>query len=48
MRKCKPTQLNQINDWFLANKSSLNSEKTKYILFHKLTDQDNIPIQLPS
>ena len=41
-------ELNRINDWFLANKLSLNVEKTKYILFHKLTDQDNIPLKLRS
>ena len=41
-------ELNQINDCFLANKLSLNVEKTTYILFHKLTDQDNIPLKLPS
>ena len=31
--------LSQINDWFLANKLSLNVGKTKYMLFHKPTDQ---------
>ena len=41
-------ELDRINDWFLANKLSLNVEKTKYILFHKLTDQDNIPLKLRS
>ena len=41
-------ELNQINDWFLANKLSLNVGETKYILFHKLTDQDNLPLKLPS
>ena len=40
-------QLSQINDWFLANKLSLNVEKTKYMLFHKCTDQENIPLKLP-
>ena len=30
-------ELNQINDWFLANKLSVNVEKTKDILFDKLT-----------
>ena len=39
--------LSQINDWFLANKLSLNVEKTKYMLFHKRTDQGNIPLKLP-
>ena len=41
-------ELNQINDWFLTNKLSLNVEITEYMLFHKLTDQDNIPLKLPS
>ena len=27
-------ELSQINDWFLANKLSLNVEKAKYMLFH--------------
>ena len=40
-------ELSQINDWFLVNKLSLNVEKTKYMLFHKLTDQENIPLKLP-
>ena len=41
-------ELNQINYWFLANKLSLNVGETKYIVFHKLTDQDNLPLKLPS
>ena len=41
-------ELNQINDWFLGNKLSLNAEETKYMLFHKLRDQDNTPLKLPS
>ena len=32
-------ELSQINDWFLENKLSLNIEKTKYMLFYKLTAQ---------
>ena len=40
-------ELSQINDWFFANKLSLNLEKTKYMLFHKCTDQENIPLKLP-
>ena len=40
--------LTQINDWFLANKLFLNVGKTKYMLFHKLTDQKNITLKLPS
>ena len=41
-------ELSQINDWFLANKLPLNVEKTKYMFLHKLTDQDNIRLKLPS
>ena len=40
-------KLSQINDWFLANKLSLNVEKRKYMLFHKCIDQENIPLKLP-
>ena len=40
-------ELKQFNDWFLQRKLSLNVEKTKYTLFHKLADQDNILLQLP-
>ena len=40
-------ELSQINDWFLANKLSLNKEKAKYMLFHKCIDQENIPLKLP-
>ena len=41
-------ELKQIICWLLANKLSLNVEKTKYMLFHKLTDQENIPLKLSS
>ena len=40
-------ELGQISDWFLANKLSLNVEKTKYMLFYKRTDQENIHSKLP-
>ena len=40
-------ELSQINDWFLANKLSLNVEKIKYMLFHKCIEQENIPLKLP-
>ena len=40
-------KLDQISDWFLANKPSINVEKTKYTLFRKVTDQENIPSKLP-
>ena len=34
--------------WFNANKLSLNKDKTKYTLFHKLRQRENIPLKLPS
>ena len=40
-------KLNQINDCFLANKPSLDVEK-KYVLFHELIDQHDIPLKLLS
>ena len=45
--KTASQELNQINDCFLENKLFLNVEKTKYMLFHKVTDQNNIPLKLP-
>ena len=41
-------ELMKINEWFKANKLSLNVEKTKYSLFHKSNQQDNIPLKLPN
>ena len=41
-------ELSQIYDRFLAKILSLNVEKSKYMLFHELTDQENIPLKLPS
>ena len=40
-------EVSQINDWFIANKLSLNVEKTKYMSLYKLTDQENIHLKLP-
>ncbi|XP_065662820.1 uncharacterized protein LOC136085441 [Hydra vulgaris] len=40
-------ELIKANNWFRANKLSLNSEKTKYILFHKKTQEENLPLKLP-
>ena len=41
-------ELELINSWFKANKLSLNSLKTKYILFCKRSKLDNIPLKLPT
>ena len=40
-------ELVNINEWFKANKLSLNTIKTKYVLFHKPRKKDNIPLNLP-
>ena len=34
-------ELQKINEWFEANKLSLNVEKTKYSLFHKPSKRDD-------
>ena len=41
-------KLTNINEWFVANKLSLNVEKAKYSFFHKLSEKGNIPLQLPN
>ena len=40
-------ELDKICTWFKANKLSLNEGQTKYTLFHKPKDKDNIPLKLP-
>ena len=40
-------QLEHYNTWFKANKLSINIDKTNYILFHKKTQRDNLPLKLP-
>ena len=37
----------EISQWFISNKLSLNVTKTKYSLFHKPSKKDNIPLVLP-
>ncbi|XP_065639571.1 uncharacterized protein LOC136072316 [Hydra vulgaris] len=39
--------LENLNTWFKVNKLSLNTEKTKYILFHSNHQKNNIPRMLP-
>ena len=41
-------KLEKISEWFQANKLSLNEDKTRFILFHKLQDRGNLPLQLPA
>ena len=40
-------ELLHIQQWFNANKLSLNTTKTKYSFFHSQAFQDRIPLQLP-
>ena len=40
-------KLSHLNDWFCAKKLSLNTDKTKYVLFHKTKSKDNLPLVLP-
>ena len=41
-------ELTLINEWFKANKLSLNTSKTKYTFLHKLRRNDYIPLKLPA
>ena len=40
-------ELSHLNDWFCANKLSLNTDRTKNVLFHKAKSKDNVPLVLP-
>ena len=41
------TELESFNQWFKANKLSLNCEKTSFTLFHKIRQSINLPLKLP-
>ena len=40
------SEISKINQWFLANKLSLNVTKIKYSFFHKTSKKDDIPLKL--
>ena len=40
-------ELEKMGIWFQANKLSLYESKTKFTLFHKSWDKDNLPLKLP-
>ena len=42
------SELKLVTEWFLANKLSLNAKKNKYVLFHKASMCDSLPLQLPA
>ena len=41
-------ELNKVFKWFNANRLSLNKDKTKYTLYHKASEKDDIPLKVPS
>ena len=41
------SELRKLDEWFRANKLSLNVKKTKYSLFHKPKSKDSLPLKLP-
>ena len=40
-------ELENISEWFKANKLSLNIKKTNYTLFHRSSTKDELPLKLP-
>ena len=40
-------ELQEISQWFISNKQSLNVTKAKYSFFHKPNKKDNILLVLP-
>ena len=41
-------EVHYVNEWFVANKLSLNTGKTKYLFFHKQSARNSIPLRLPT
>ena len=41
-------ELSNISHWFNSNKLSLNADKTKFPLYHKVRQRYNIPLVLPT
>ena len=41
-------ELSNISHWFSSDQLSLNADKTKLTLFHKVRQRDNIPLVLPT
>ena len=41
-------ELNKVFRWCNVNILSLNKDKNKYTLFHKVCEKDDIPLKLPS
>ena len=41
-------ELGKIFEWFRANKLSLNEDKTRFGLFYRPQDRDNLSLRLPA
>ena len=41
-------ELGKISEWFRAKKLCLNRDETRFTLFHRPQDRDNLPLQLPA
>ena len=41
-------ELRKMSKWFRANKLSLNEDKTRFRLFHRPQDRDNLPLRMPA
>ena len=39
-------ELKKNSEWFQASKPSLNEDKTRFTIFHKRQDRDNLPLPL--
>ena len=39
--------MQNINEWFISSKLSLNVKKTKFSIFHKASKGDDLPLVLP-
>ena len=40
-------ELQNINEWVISNKLSLNVKKTKFLVFHTASKRDDLPLVLP-
>ena len=41
-------ELQNINNWFISNKLSLNVKKTRFSIFHNPSRRDDLPLVLPT
>ena len=41
-------KLRKISEWSRANKLSSNKDKTRFTIFHRSQDRDNLPLPLPA